>query len=117
MGAEVVRTPPQRRAQIGTANIADEQRIARENGVRLSRVLAQIKHQNRNRFDGVAGSLERLQAQSGELDGIAVLHGDESVFCFGAGTEMDGRAASGAQLQVPGDEVGVEVAEKYMADL
>jgi hypothetical protein len=28
---------------------------------------------------------------------------------------MDGRAAAGAQLQVTGDEVGVEVAEKDVA--
>jgi hypothetical protein len=30
---------------------------------------------------------------------------------------MDGRATTGAQLQVTGDEVGVEVAEKNVADL
>jgi hypothetical protein len=30
---------------------------------------------------------------------------------------MDGRAAPGAQLQVTGDEVGVEVGEKDVAEL
>ena len=81
------------------------------------RVLSEIEHQDRDRLDGVAGSLEHLHAQSREVERIAVLHGDEGVFGLGAGAEMDGRAATVAQLQVAGDEVGVEVAEKDMANL
>ena len=58
-----------------------------------------------------------MQAQSREVESIAVLHSDEGVFRLGAGAEMDGRAATVAQLQMAGDEVGVEVGEKDVADL
>src|SRR5580704_19319232 len=103
MGAEVVGSPPERSAQIGTAYVADEQGVAGEDRVRVRRVFAEIEHQDRNRLDGVAGSLEHLQAQSGEVESIAVLHGDESVFRLGARAKMDGRAATIAQLQVTGN--------------
>ena len=43
--------------------------------------------------------------------------GDEGVFRLGAGAEMDGRAATVAQFQMAGDEVGVEMGEKDVADL
>ena len=117
MGAEVVGSPPERRAQVGAADVADEQRIAREDGVRFCRVLLEIEDQDRDRLDGVAGGLEHLQAQSREVERIAVLHRHEGVFRLGAGAEMDGRAATVAQFQMAGDKVGVEVGEKDVADL
>ena len=43
--------------------------------------------------------------------------GDESVLRLRARAEMDGRAATVAQLQMAGDEVGVEVGEKDVANL
>ena len=117
VGAEVVGTPPKRGAQVRAAHVTYEERAARENSVRLRRVLADIENQDRDRLDGVARSLQHLQAQSREVKGISVFHGGESVFRLGAGAEMDGRAAPGAQLQVAGVEVGVEVGEKDVADL
>ena len=117
VGAEIVGAPPQRGAQGGAAYVADEQSVAGENGVRLGRIFVEIEHEDRDRLDSVAGGLEHLQTQSREAESIAVFHGDEGVFSLGAGTEMDGRAAAGAQLEVTGDEVGVEVGEKYVANL
>ena len=84
--------------------------------MRPCRVLLQIEDQDRNRLNGVAGSLKDLQAQPRELKGVAVLHGEEGVLRLGARAEMDGCAATIAQLQVAGNEVGVEVAEKDMPD-
>ena len=115
--AEVVGCPPERGAQVGAADIADKQRVAGEDGVRLCRVLLQIEDQDRDGLDGVAGGFEDLQAQSREVERIAVLHGHESVFRLGAGAEMDGRAATVAQFQMAGDEVGMEVGQEDVADL
>jgi hypothetical protein len=77
----------------------------------------QIEDQDRNRLDGVAGRFENFEAQSRKVERVAVFHGDEGVFRLGAGAEMDGRAAAVAQLQMAGDEVGVEMGQKDVADL
>src|SRR4029077_8049776 len=62
-------------------------------------------------------SRQDLKAQPREVQRIAVLHGGEGVFRLGAGSQMDGGAAAVAQLQVAGDEVGVEVGEEDVSDL
>jgi hypothetical protein len=115
--AEVVGRPPQRRAQVGAADVADKQSVAGEDGVRFCRVLLEIEDQDRDRLDGVAGSFEHFEAQSREFERIAVLHRHEGVFRLGAGAEMDGRAATVAQFQMAGDEVGVKMGEEDVADL
>src|SRR5208337_735897 len=117
MGAEVVRTPSQRRPQVRAPYVADEQRVPGKYSVWLRRVPPKIEHQDRDRLNGVPGRLQHLQPQSRKVKRISVLHGGESVLRLGAGSKMDGRAATIAQLQVTGDEVSVEVAEKNMADL
>ena len=83
----------------------------------LAGSFCEIEHQDRDGLDGVAGGFEDLQAQSREVERIAVLHRHEGVFRLGAGAEMDGRAATVAQFQMAGDEVGVEVGEEDVADL
>jgi hypothetical protein len=65
----------------------------------------------------MAGSFEDFEAQFRELERIAVFHRHESVFRLGTGAEMDGRAATVAQLQVAGDEVGVKMREEDVANL
>ena len=117
MRAEIVGGPAQRGAQVGAADVADEQRVAGEDGVRFGRVLLQIEHQDRDGLDGVARGFQHLQAQAREVERVAVLHGDEGVFRLGARAEMDGGAATVAQFQMAGDEVGVEVGQKDVADL
>ena len=115
--AEVARRPSERSAQVGTTNIPDEQRVASKDGVGFCPVFLQIEHQDRDGLDGVAGSFEDLEAQSRKVEHIAVLHCREGIFRLCAGTQMDGRAAAVAQLQMAGDEVGVEVGEKHVADM
>ena len=65
----------------------------------------------------MAGGFQDFEAQSREVERIAVLHRHEGVFRLGAGAEMDSRAATVAQFQMAGDEVGVEVGEEDVADL
>ena len=83
----------------------------------LGGVLLQIEDQDRNGLDRVAGSLENFEAHSREIKRIAILHRHECVFRLGAGAEMDRRAATVAQFQMPGDEVGVKMGEEYVPDL
>ena len=115
--AQIVGRPPERGPQVGTADVADKQRVSGEDGVRASQDPSEIEDQDRNGLDGMAGGFEDLQAQSRELERIAVVHGHEGVFRLGAGAEMDGRAATVAQLQMAGDEVGMKMGEKDVADL
>ena len=77
----------------------------------------EIEDQDGDGLDGVAGGFEDLQAQAGEVERVAILHGDEGVLGLGAAAEMDGGAAAVAQFQMAGDEVGVEVGEEDVADL
>jgi hypothetical protein len=77
----------------------------------------EIEDEDGDGLDGVAGSFEDLQAESREVEGIAVFHGDESVFGLGARTEMDDGAAAIAQFQMAGDEIGVEMSEKDVANV
>jgi hypothetical protein len=65
----------------------------------------------------VTGGLEDLETHAGEVKRVAVFHGDEGVLGDGAAAEMDGGAAAIAELEVSGDEVGVEVREENVADL
>src|SRR5438876_6185776 len=117
MGAEVVGCPPERSSQVGAADVTDEQSVPGEDGVGFGGVLLEIEGQDRDGLDGVAGGFEHLQAQSREVERIAVRHRHEGVFRLGARSEMDGRAATVAQFQMAGDEVGVEVGEEDVADL
>jgi hypothetical protein len=121
LGAQVVGAPPQRRAQVGAADVPDEQRIARQDGMRFCRVLLQIERQDRDGLDSVAGGLKHLEAQARELERIAVLHRHEVVFCLGAGAEMDGCTpfwgTQIAKFQMARDKVGVKMGEKDVADL
>src|SRR5579872_2926095 len=122
MRSQVIGGPAERSTQVGTADIADEERVAGEDGVGLSGIFVeivfrQIENQNRNRLDGVAGRFEHLQAKAGEFERVAVFHGDEFVFRLGARAQMNGRTAAVAQFEVPGDEVGVKVTEKDMTDV
>ena len=65
----------------------------------------------------MAGGFEDLKTQSGEVEGVAVVHRHEGVLGFCAGAEMDGCAALVAQLEMAGNEVGVEVREEDVANL
>ena len=65
----------------------------------------------------MAGSFEDLETKAGELEGVAIFHGDEFVFGLGLCAEADVCAAVVAEFEVPGEKVGVEVSEEDVADL
>jgi hypothetical protein len=60
--------------------------------------------------------VEDLEAHSGKVEGGSIAHGKECIFCLGARAEMNGCVASVAQLEVSGEEVGVEVGEEDVAN-
>ena len=117
MTAEFLRRPAQRRAQIGPPHIADEQRVPGQHRVRFVRVLRQIEHQNRDRFDRVSRSLQYLQTQSRKFERIAIFHGNERVLRPGLCSQPDLGAAAVAQLEMSGNEVGMEVSQKDVTNL
>src|SRR5436190_14810182 len=116
MCAEVGGRPAERRAEVGAADIADEQRVSRQYRIRFRRVLLQIEDENRDGFNGVAGRLQHFEPQTRKLERVSVLHGDERVFRLGARAEMNGRATTVAEFQMPRHEVGVEMREEYVAN-
>ena len=59
---------------------------------------------------------EHFDPHVAELERIAVPHRHERVLRLRRAAESNRRAGAIAQLEVPGDEVGVEVREKDVAD-
>ena len=70
--AEIGRRPPERHAQIRTPDIADEQRVAGQHGMRLRLAPIQIVDDDGDRFGGVTGCLEGRQLHAAEFDDVAV---------------------------------------------
>src|SRR5215469_11825470 len=64
----------------------------------------------------MAWRFEDLQAQARELERIAVFHRGEGVLGLRAGAESNRGTAAVAQLQMPGDEIGMEMREEDVAD-
>ena len=64
----------------------------------------------------MARGLEDLKAQGPQLDDVAVRQGAEFEVRPGARAEVDARADALAQLQVPGQEVGVKVGQDHVPD-
>jgi hypothetical protein len=67
MRAEIVGGPAEQRAQIGAADIADEESVAREDGAGFGGLLLKIEHEDGNGLDGVAGSFEDSRRRPGKL--------------------------------------------------
>ena len=115
--AELRGRPARRRAQIGPAYVADEQRVAGEHRMRLGAFGVQVVYQNGDRLRRVARRLQSLQAHAPEFESVAVVQRGEPVGRFGGRAEIDGRAAAVAQFQVAGDEIGVQMREEHVLDL
>ena len=103
--------------QVGPAHVAEEQRIAREDRHGVDRVLLEVVHQHADALGRVAGGLEEREAHGPELDPVAVARRDVGVLGAGRGPDVDPRSGGLRELEVPGDEVGVEVREDHVADL
>ncbi len=59
---------------------------------------------------------ERRDADAAEIDGVLILHGDMRVLRRCLGAKTDDRPRAIAQLQVSGEEVGVQVRQEDMRD-
>jgi hypothetical protein len=58
--------------EIGAADVADEERVAGEDGARV-RWLGEVGEDGADAFDGVPGSVEEVEPGIAELEGVAVL--------------------------------------------
>ena len=63
------------------------------------------------------GRLERLQSHSTKFDDVLIVERSERVLRFCCRTQIDPRADAIAQLEVAGNEVGMEVREEDVLDL
>ena len=117
VAAELLGGPAERGAEVGAADVADEEGVAGEDGVGLVGALVEVEDEDGDGLDGVAGGFEDLEAEAGEVEGVAVFHGDELVLGFGVGAEADVGAAAVAEFEMAGEEVGVEVGEEDVADV
>ena len=57
----------------------------------------------------MARRFQYLQAYASEFDDGTIVERGKRIRRLGRGTEIDGRARMIAQLQMPGDEIGVEM--------
>ncbi len=64
----------------------------------------------------VAGRLQRLQADASEFDGVVITKRRECVARFCRRAEIDGRARAIAQLQMAGDEIGMQMGQEDVPD-
>ena len=110
--AELLRAPPQRRAQIGPADVADEEGVARQHRVGNLLAVLGIEHEDRDRLRRVSGRLEPHQPYCAHLHLRAVADGLELVLRARTRAQVDGRVLAIAQLQVAREEVRVEVRQK-----
>ena len=110
--------PAERSAQVGAADVADEEGVAGEDGVGLGRAFGEVEDEDARwtRWCG-RGFRGPARRRPGKPRRVAILHGDEGILGFGAGAEVDGRAAAVAEFEMAGDEIGVEMSEEDVADL
>ena len=117
MTAEGLGGPAEGGTQVGATDVADEQGVSGEDGIGGVGIFLEIVDEDGDGFDGVAGGLQDVEAEAGEIEGVAVFHGDEGVVGVGLGSESNVRAAAVAQFEVAGDEVGMEVGEEDVTDV
>src|ERR1700719_1732552 len=70
-----------------------------------------------DRLGSVAGRLQNFQANASEFQNVAVVKRGERVPGFGRRAKINRCAYAVAQLQMPGDEIGVQMGQKYVFDL
>ena len=113
---ELLGAPPQCAAQVGTAHVADEQRVAGQDRVRRVRRVRRVVDQDRDRLGRVPRRLEHGQAHRTERHRVTVGHRRERILGRGPGPQVDRRGGALAQLQVPGHEVGMEMRQEHVGD-
>ncbi len=102
--------------QVGTTHVADEQGVAGQHAVR-DRVVGVLEDQDADGLGGVARGRHDLQHDLAEHDALAVGQRPAGVLGRGALAVADPRPGRGRELEVPGQEVGVEVGVDHAHDL
>ena len=106
--------------QVGTPDVADEERVAGEHGCGLGtlalRRAGQVAHHDRDRLGCVARRRQELQLDIAHGDALAVVHQPGGEPGSGGVAEDDLGAGRGGQLQVARQEVGVEVRLDHVGD-
>ena len=97
---------PLRAGQVGPPDVPDEERVARQHGLRLPRFLA-VEDENGDGFGGVAGSFEETQRHLADRDLIALARRHVVEAGLRPGAEVDFRSRAPGELAVARDEVGV----------
>ncbi len=115
-GSELSSGPAECGAEIGASDIADEEGVAGEDGVRFGGIGGEVEDEDGDGLRGVAGGFEDLEANVAEVETIAVVEWGEGVLGFGGSAEADGGADAVAKFEMAGDEIGVKVGEEDVFD-
>ena len=104
------------RGEIGASHVTDEESVAREDGLRPVWG-AEIGHPDGHTFDGMAGSLQKLEETASKPDRIAVFDGRVREGGAGLFAKVDSCARPLRKFTMSGDEVGVEMSFNDVLDL
>ena len=77
----------------------------------------EIEHEQRDGLGREAGRLERFNAHAAEDDRVVIAQGDVRVLGPGFGAETDPRTGPIAELEMPCQEVGVQVGQEHVRDV
>src|SRR5882757_525632 len=77
----------------------------------------EVIHDDGDRLRGVSWSFQSLQTYASELENVAIAKRRKCVRCFRRAAQIDGRASAIAQLQMSGNEIGVEMCQEDVLDL
>lgn len=104
------------REQVGSPDIADEERVAGEHRVRCR--VARLAHDHADRLGCVAGSLAKLQLDVAETESLAVAHGlDRKLGEPGRRRAVrNHRAGRRRQLEMAAQKVSVKVRLDHALD-
>jgi len=104
------------REQVGAPDVADEERVAGEHGVRCR--VARLAHDHADRLRRVAGSLAEFEFDAAETESLAVAHSlDRKLGEPGRRrTVRNHRAGRRRQLEMAAQKVSVEVRLNHALD-
>ena len=96
--AQVRRRPSQGRAQVGSADISDKQRVASEYRMWCVGAIRKVVDEKGNRLGCVSRSLQCDEADTAELDGLAVPQRREGILRARGCAQVDGGAGAVAEF-------------------
>ena len=115
--SELIRAPAEGGTKVGAADVADEQRVARQHRVGVG-LVGGVVDDERDRLRRVTRSLERLECHArAQLQHVTIRQGLERKLRLSARAEADRRADLITQLEMSRDEIGMEVGQDRVANL